>query len=352
MRDFGRVRTAFWDDPDVKGCSAAAKMMALYLITSQHTNAIGLFRLPIAYMQDDTGLTKQQVEQAFSELRDIGYVEHCERLPWIWIPKFLKHNAPENSNVWRKCVKDLISVPYECNTAARSVAGQLQKIASESRFKNGQTCLKEHEITDLERFRNGIETVTDTLVQGQRPYPCPIPEPLPDPIQETNAQPQAADTLVASPEPAVISIPTNRRDEEFSVLESHVAEFERTYPALDIRKELREMRMWAIANPRNRKTSDGMMAFINRWLAKHQNQSGSLGKSGISPHDKGTRGAALWLAGQADDGDGTGTPSGSLPTNGHGRTQVGIPVRRILERLPAPDGGSIPVDVQGIPGKS
>lgn len=341
MRDFGRVRTAFWDDPDIKGCSAAAKMMALYLITSQHTNAIGLFRLPIAYMQDDTGLTKQQVEQAFSELRDIGYVEHCERLPWIWIPKFLKHNAPENSNVWRKCVKDLISVPYECNTAARSVAGQLQKMASESRFKGGQTCLKEHEITDLERFRNGIETVTDTLTQGQRPYPCPIPEPLPDPIPETSAQPQAADTLVASPDdPAVISIPTNRDRQEFIILESDALEFERTYPAVDVRKELREMRMWSISNPRKRKTADGMMRFVNSWLSKCQNKSGSAGKSGISAHDKGTLGAAMFLADEAGNGHRTGTASDILPANGHGPAQVDAPVRNVLGGRSAPNDTS------------
>lgn len=74
-------------------------------------------------------------------------------------------------------------------------------------------------------------------------------------------------------EPAVEHIPLNDNS-EFPITETLFAEFERTYPAVDVRQELREMRAWSIANPAKRKTKRGVLKFVNGWLAKEQDRGG------------------------------------------------------------------------------
>lgn len=179
-RDFGRIRSQFWDDEDLKACAPATKMLALYLLTSNHTNAIGCFRLPAAYILSDTNLDVETLETALAELRNVGFMKPCERVPWIWIPNYLKHNPLENPNVWRKCVKELALIPGEVS-AAPAIAAQLIEIASEPRMSNpnSKTRVSDEEITVLKRYENGIET----LPKGKRPFlvPCPVPEPLPEP---------------------------------------------------------------------------------------------------------------------------------------------------------------------------
>lgn len=87
---------------------------------------------------------------------------------------------------------------------------------------------------------------------------------------------------VDSPPPFIL-IPLNDNT-EFPVELTSVAEFRATYPAVNVEQELREMRTWSITNAKNRKTKTGVMAFINRWLAKEQDKAprqGSPAKSAM-----------------------------------------------------------------------
>jgi hypothetical protein len=170
-----------------------------------------------------------------------------------------------------------------------------------------------------------------------------------------STEPQAAAVPPASPVPHVITIPTNQRGEEFIVSQAHFIEFEKSYPAVDVRQELREMRAWSIANHRQRKTADGMLRFINAWLAKEQNKSSrSAINAKVSAHDKGTAGIAQWLADRDRPGtdDRTGTSGHALPTNGHEPGEVAAIGPRLLGRLPSSDTGPPANPVPRIPAKS
>ena len=64
------------------------------------------------------------------------------------------------------------------------------------------------------------------------------------------------------------------------------------YPAVDIEQEIRKMIGWSEANPQNRKTNRGALAFINRWLAREQDKGGARrgelprNDTGVNPYEK------------------------------------------------------------------
>ncbi len=60
---------------------------------------------------------------------------------------------------------------------------------------------------------------------------------------------------------------------EFGVTEETAAELAGLYPAVDVPQQLRNMRGWLLANPKNRKTKSGIMRFVNSWLSREQNQA-------------------------------------------------------------------------------
>lgn len=72
--------------------------------------------------------------------------------------------------------------------------------------------------------------------------------------------------------PIVFSLPTNRKGESFGVTIQDLALWEETYPAVDVKQQLRQMHAWLDANQTKRKTLRGMKAFINRWLGKEQDK--------------------------------------------------------------------------------
>ena len=72
-------------------------------------------------------------------------------------------------------------------------------------------------------------------------------------------------------EPALITLPLNDGS-EWPVTTEMVTEWSSLYPAVDVMQELRNMRGWCLAKPKNRKTQRGIRAFIATWLSKEQDR--------------------------------------------------------------------------------
>ena len=76
-------------------------------------------------------------------------------------------------------------------------------------------------------------------------------------------------------DPVFLTIISNTK-EEVPVTESFVRMLEETYPAVNVRSELKAMKAWCISNPKNRKTKAGIKAFINNWLKRDQDRTGRI----------------------------------------------------------------------------
>ena len=57
---------------------------------------------------------------------------------------------------------------------------------------------------------------------------------------------------------------------DFEITSADVARWQEGYPALDVMQELREMRAWLEANPKNKKTRGGIRRFVVGWLSREQ----------------------------------------------------------------------------------
>ena len=84
----------------------------------------------------------------------------------------------------------------------------------------------------------------------------PAPKKTPDPVSSS---------------PVIISILLNDGS-EFPITQDDVTAWADLYQAVDIMQELRKMKGWADANPKKRKTKQGIKRFINSWLAKEQDK--------------------------------------------------------------------------------
>ena len=60
---------------------------------------------------------------------------------------------------------------------------------------------------------------------------------------------------------------------EVNVYDHELPAWERAYPAVDVRQELKRICAWCQSNPANRKTARGLRRFINSWLARVQDRA-------------------------------------------------------------------------------
>lgn len=83
------------------------------------------------------------------------------------------------------------------------------------------------------------------------------------------AEPEKSDSAPEAPHIASLLLNDGT---EFAVTQDIYDRLARTYPAVDTMQQLREIENWCFSNPKNRKTRNGVMRFINSWFAREQDK--------------------------------------------------------------------------------
>lgn len=219
MRDYGKIHTGFWASETMLGLESDARLLAIYLMTSQHTTMLGAFRLPDAYACEDLGWDSQRFQNGLKTLSAAGFVKYDASTKVVWIVKFVKWNRPDNPNQQKSIAKLALALPD-------SLA-----------FKD-----------EILESVGVSETVSKPL--GNSPVPASVPVSTPEGIQGE-----------------ILAIPLVDGS-EYAVTDADLAEFRTAYPRVDVVGEIRKARAWALANPQNRKTRRGTPKFINGWLGR------------------------------------------------------------------------------------
>ncbi len=111
MRDFGVVHTRFWEWAQEMELSDQGKLIAVYLLTCRHSNSLGCFRLPKEYVSADLGYSIDRVSKGYAELINKDFLAYCETTKYIFIPKYLKWNPPQNPKHAKGILKLIKQLP-------------------------------------------------------------------------------------------------------------------------------------------------------------------------------------------------------------------------------------------------
>lgn len=93
MRDYGKVNGNFWigrTGRSLRG-NHEAQIVALYLMTSPHSNMIGLYYCPIAYIANETGLSTQGATKGLRCLIEADFCTFDEEIDFVFVQEMAKH---------------------------------------------------------------------------------------------------------------------------------------------------------------------------------------------------------------------------------------------------------------------
>jgi len=143
MRKYGSVHTKFWTHSSIQQISDQAKLLAMYLLSSSHTNMLGCFRVPVGYIAEDLKWSFETVLKAFDELSDINYLTYDAKHSWVFIHSFLKYNPIVNPNQGTSITKLFYGVPTQVKFISQLI-----------------NCLIEHNEFLPEEFLDTLETLS------------------------------------------------------------------------------------------------------------------------------------------------------------------------------------------------
>lgn len=96
MREYGSISPKFWigkTGKEIRALGRDCQVLAMYLMTSPHSNILGLYYLPKIYICHEVGFTEKELENAISSLQKIGFCDYDSEAEFCWVINFAKHQV-------------------------------------------------------------------------------------------------------------------------------------------------------------------------------------------------------------------------------------------------------------------
>lgn len=98
MREFSKISPSLWHSKRFKDLqSDDAKFAYLFLLTCEHQNSAGAYRLPAGYACHDLGWDADRYSNALAELEKADLIAFDSETDEVLIRRWFKHNPPMNN---------------------------------------------------------------------------------------------------------------------------------------------------------------------------------------------------------------------------------------------------------------
>jgi len=117
MREYSKVRPYFWIGSTGRGLrgDAEAQVLALYLMTSPHSNMLGAFYCPMAFITLETGLSEEGASKALRSLERANFCLFDPKSEYIWVIEMARNQIGDklskNDNRVKGVAKDYAALP-------------------------------------------------------------------------------------------------------------------------------------------------------------------------------------------------------------------------------------------------
>lgn len=95
-RNFTMVSPALWRSPRIGALDSDGRVLFFFLLTSEHSNSAGCFRMPPAYACSDLGWTLDRYDLALSAIVSQGLAGTDSKTGEVFIERWFHHSPPTN----------------------------------------------------------------------------------------------------------------------------------------------------------------------------------------------------------------------------------------------------------------
>jgi hypothetical protein len=99
MSRYRKVQVSIWNDDKFPFLDSDSQLVFFHLLTTPLSNSIGIFKISDKALSAELRMQFRRYKKAFEILEKIGMVQYDDTAQLIYLPKFLRHNPPDNPNV-------------------------------------------------------------------------------------------------------------------------------------------------------------------------------------------------------------------------------------------------------------
>lgn len=245
MRDYSVIVPTFWTGKtgrEIRALGPECQVAALYLLTSPHSNMIGLYYLPKLFISHETGLTIEGASKALCSLSEAHFCTYDEESETVFVHEMARFQIGA----------DLVAT----DKRVKGVENELKK------FHNNPL---------LNAFLRKYADAYHLDFDDEEVSPIEAPsDPLRSQDQDRTGSGQDQEEV-----PSTTTTPGNvsfvlhmQGGKQYVVPDELIAAAREAYPLVNIESELKRAAAWLIANPTKRKKDAAR--FLNNWFKGEQ----------------------------------------------------------------------------------
>lgn len=111
MRDYAKVSPKFWTGEtgqELARRGSDALVVALYLMTSPHSNMLGLYYQPVLYLAEETGLTPEGASKGLNDCIEAGFCRYDLATKMVWVVEMASYQIGSELSANDKRCKGII----------------------------------------------------------------------------------------------------------------------------------------------------------------------------------------------------------------------------------------------------
>jgi hypothetical protein len=98
MRDYARLSPRFWigeTGRQIRSGGIESQLVALYLLSSPHSNMIGLYWPPVTYIAHETGIPIEGANKALASLCESGFCQYDQQTEVVWVREMARFQVAD-----------------------------------------------------------------------------------------------------------------------------------------------------------------------------------------------------------------------------------------------------------------
>ncbi len=168
----------FWYGPTGKAITIAGKdtrILATYLLTCEHANMLGLYRLPVIYIAEETGLKRKEIMTALENLKAIGFAHYDDGAEFVWVVEMARYQLGlppgETLKATDHRVKGVLRLCKQL--APNPFLGLFYERYAECLHLSAHR----YPLIELNPLTSSFEAPSKSLTRDDVPVPVPVPVP-------------------------------------------------------------------------------------------------------------------------------------------------------------------------------
>lgn len=248
MRDYSSVVPTFWTGKtgrEIRAIGPECQVVALYLLTSPHSNMIGLYYLPKLFISHETGLTIEGASKALQSLSEVHFCTYDDDTETVFVHEMARYQIGA----------DLVPT----DKRVKGVENELKK------FHNNPL---------LNAFLRRYAGAYHLDFDDEDTSPSEAPQkPLRSQDQDRTGSGQDQEDVPSSANTHgnVSFVLQMQGGKQYVVPQEIITAAREAYPLVNVEREIKRAAAWLVSNPTKRKKD--APRFLNNWFKGAQSDA-------------------------------------------------------------------------------